>query len=146
MRGWLEPDGRVLVHVFSHERFAYAFDTDDPSDWMGKRFFSGGQMPAYDLFALFDDDLATVDRWWIGGEHYASTLEAWLRRYDERVAEIRPVLAATYGPAAPDWQVDWRLFFIACAETFAYDDGRAWGVAHHLLGARRLRPHLPDLG
>ena len=45
-----EPDGRVFVHVFSHARFAYTFSADDPRDWMGSRFFSGGQMPAHDLF------------------------------------------------------------------------------------------------
>jgi cyclopropane fatty-acyl-phospholipid synthase-like methyltransferase/branched-subunit amino acid aminotransferase/4-amino-4-deoxychorismate lyase len=133
LRGWLEPDGKVFVHVFSHERSAYTYNADDPGDWMGRRFFSGGQMPAYDLFALFDEDLATVDRWWVGGEHYARTLEAWLRRYDEHSAEIWPLLEATYGRAAAEWRVDWRLFFLACAETFAYGEGKVWGVAHHLL-------------
>ena len=67
---------------------------------MGSRFFSGGQMPAHDLFLAFDDDLVAEERWWLEGGHYARTLEAWLRRYDERAAAIRPILAATYGEAA----------------------------------------------
>jgi len=134
MSAWLAPGGRAFVHVFSHRRFAYAFSAEDPRDWMGSRFFSGGQMPAHDLFLQFGDDLATVERWWVGGEHYARTLEAWLRRYDENAAAIRPLLAQTYGAAAAsDRQVDWRLFLLACAETFAYEGGRAWGVSHYLL-------------
>ena len=100
LRGWLEPDGRVFVHVFSHARFAYTFNAEDPSDWMGSRFFSGGQMPAHDLFLEFDDDLVTEERWWLEGGQYARTLEDWLRRYDERAATIKPILAATYGEAA----------------------------------------------
>ena len=44
---------------------------------------------------------------------------------------IRPILAATYGEAAKEWWVNWRLFFLACAETFAYDGGREWGVSHY---------------
>ena len=100
---------------------------------MGSRFFSGGQMPAHDLFLLFQDDLVTEERWWLNGGHYARTLEEWLRRYDERAAAVRPILDETYGEAAADWQVDWRLFFLACAETFAYDGGREWGVSHYLL-------------
>jgi cyclopropane-fatty-acyl-phospholipid synthase len=136
LRRWLAPDGRAFVHVFSHARFAYTFSAEDPHDWMGSRFFSGGQMPAHDLFLEFDDDLVVEDRWWLPGEHYARTLEDWLRRYDERAAAIMPLLVETYGPAAPDWQVDWRLFFLACAETFAYDGGREWGVSHYLLAPR----------
>ena len=136
LRSWLEPDGRVFVHVFSHARFAYTFSAEDPSDWMGSRFFSGGQMPAHDLFLAFDDDLVAEERWWLEGGHYARTLEAWLRRYDERAAAIKPILAATYGGAAMDWWVDWRLFFLACAETFGYRGGREWGVSHYRFAPR----------
>ena len=58
----------------------------------------------------------------------ASTLEAWLRLYDEHAAAIAPLLTETYGAdAAPGWRVDWRLFFLACAETLAYDGDRAVG-------------------
>jgi len=137
LRRWLQPDGRVFVHVFSHARFAYTFSAEDPRDWMGSRFFSGGQMPAHDLFLQFDDDLVTEERWWLGGVHYARTLEDWLCRYDDHAEEIRPILARTYGPAAEArWWSDWRLFLLACAETFAFGDGREWGVSHYLLAPR----------
>lgn len=137
LRRWLAPGGRVFVHVFSHCRHAYTFEADDPHDWMGSRFFSGGQMPAHDLFLLFGDDLAVEERWWLDGTHYARTLEEWLGRYEERLEAIRPLFVETYGPeAAPRWEVDWRLFFIACAESFAYGGGQEWGVSHYLLAPR----------
>ncbi len=137
LRTWLRPEGRVLAHVFSHSRYAYTFSADDPADWMGSRFFSGGQMPAHDLFSLFDDDLVIEQRWWLNGEHYARTLEEWLRRYDAHAEAIRPILESTYGsPAANGWWIDWRLFLLACAETWAYNDGREYGVSHYLLAPR----------
>ena len=136
LRTWLEADGRVFVHIFSHARFAYAF-SEDRSDWMGSRFFSGGQMPAHDLFLQFDEDLVTQERWRLSGEHYARTLEDWLRRYDDHAETIRPILAQTYGEeAASNWWVDWRLFFIVCAETWAYGGGQEYGVSHYLLAPR----------
>jgi cyclopropane-fatty-acyl-phospholipid synthase len=133
---WLDPEGRVFFHVFSHARHAYTFDAGDPRDWMGSRFFSGGQMPAHDLFLQFDGHLQTDERWWIEGTQYARTLEAWLQHYDARAEAIRPILAETYGEAAGDWWIDWRLFFLACAETFAYSSGREWGVSHYRLAPR----------
>ena len=134
LRAWLAPEGRVFVHVFSHARYASTFSADDPRDWMGSRFFSGGQMPAHDLFLQFDDDLVTEERWWLSGEHYARTLEEWLRRYDDHAEEIRPILDRTYGAeTAADWWVDWRLFFLVCAETWTYGGGQEYGVSHYLL-------------
>ncbi len=136
LRPWLEREGRVFVHVFSHARFAYTF-SEDPNDWMGSHFFSGGQMPAHDLLMQFDEDLVTQERWWLSGEHYARTLEDWLRRYDDHEEAIRPILAQTYGEeAATKWWVDWRLFFLVCAETWAYGGGQEYGVSHYLLAPR----------
>lgn len=133
VRGWLAPDGELFVHVFSHVRYAYTFDGDD---WMSRLFFTGGTMPAHDLFLEFDDDLQVRERWHLDGTHYARTLEAWLRRLEAARDQVWPVLVETYGPSeARRMWVNWRLFFIVCAESFALDGGRQYGVSHY-----RFRP------
>ena len=49
-------------------------------------------------------------------------------------AELMPVLAETYGAEnAKQWFHRWRMFFLACAELFAYQGGEAWQVTHHRL-------------
>ena len=126
---WLEPDGRFFVHVFSHRRFAYPYD----GSWMARKFFTAGLMPSHDLLLEFQRDLALVDRWAVGGEHYARTSEAWIERFDENRDAIRAVLAETYGETDADlWVAYWRIFFLACAELWGYRGGREWQVSHYL--------------
>ena len=38
---WLEPHGRLFVHIFCHRDVPYAFVPRDESDWMSRHFFYG---------------------------------------------------------------------------------------------------------
>lgn len=137
IRRWLQPDGRLFVHIFCHDRFAYPFETDGDNDWMARYFFTGGIMPSFDLLSRFDRDLIQIESWKVNGVHYARTLEAWLSRMDAARAALWPLFEETYGrPQAQTWWVYWRIFFLACAELFAYDGGRAWYVGHYLFKPR----------
>jgi cyclopropane-fatty-acyl-phospholipid synthase len=127
---WLTPEGRLFLHVFSHDRFAYAFE----SNWMADRFFTGGIMPSDDLILSFQDDLVVRERWRVDGRHYARTCEEWLVRIDERASEARAILTQAGGEdRAAVALAEWRLFFLSCAESFAYAGGSEWMVSHALL-------------
>ena len=39
---WLEPGGKLFVHIFCHKRFPYFFETEGAHNWMGRYFFTGG--------------------------------------------------------------------------------------------------------
>jgi cyclopropane-fatty-acyl-phospholipid synthase len=122
---WLEPEGRFFCHVFSHDRFAYPYE----DGWMARRFFTGGTMPSHDLLPRFDRDLALEEHWRVSGVHYARTAEAWVERLDAHRAEVELVVGRR-GAAS------WRVFFLACAELWAYRGGTEWLVSHYRFSKR----------
>jgi len=127
---WLTPEGRLFLHVFSHDRFAYAFE----SNWMADRFFTGGIMPSDDMILAFQDDLVVKERWRVDGRHYARTCEEWLLKIDERRADALAILGEVVGTDRAEIALaEWRLFFLSCAESFAYAGGTEWMVSHALL-------------
>lgn len=128
---WLNRDGELFVHIFTHRSKSYLFEVEGASNWMGKYFFTGGQMPAHDLLYQFQADLKIAESWRISGRHYQQTAEEWLRNLDHSRSRIMPVLDSTYGRDAEIWLNRWRLFFLAVSELFGFWNGTVWGVSHY---------------
>lgn len=132
IHGWLVPGGKLFVHIFCHAHVFYPFEPEGDADWMARNFFTGGVMPSYDLLERCQNRLVLNEKWKVNGNHYARTLEAWLKQADAQEAELLPILAETYGPEdARRWLQRWRMFFMACAELFAYRHGEEWFVGHY---------------
>jgi cyclopropane-fatty-acyl-phospholipid synthase len=103
-------------------------------------YFSCSLHLSDDLLHYFQKDVEIIDRWRVDGRHYAQTSEYWLQNMDRNIAEIRPILRATYGVAdATKWEAYWRTFYIAVAELFGYNGGSEWFVGHYLFKPRSSR-------
>ena len=130
---WLKPGGYFFKHIFVNRTVPYLFEDNGPSDWMSRHFFSGGMMPSDELPVFFQRDLKFVQRWRWDGTHYEKTSNAWLEKMDANSDSLWSLFEQTYGKdQAQSWWSRWRIFFMACAELFAYDKGQQWWVSHYL--------------
>ena len=133
VQGWLKPGGKFFMHIFVHRSAPYAFVEKDVNDWMSRHFFSGGMMPSDELPLRFQDHLRFLRRWRWDGRHYEKTANAWLAQIDRQRDAVLPILAGTYGPPQAElWFTRWRIFFMACAELWGYNNGQEWWVSHYL--------------
>ena len=143
----LKPGGKLFVHIFAHRSVPYDFE----EGWMSTHFFTGGTMPSADLLLYFQKELKVQEQWWISGRHYAKTCEVnhatpavnlsskanaakhWLSNWNASKRDVWAHLEETYGKNnAATWFHRWQIFYMACAELFAYDGGDTWGITHYL--------------
>ncbi len=133
IHAWLKEEGKLFTHVFCHRSTSYPFEVDGEDDWMSKHFFSGGTMPADELFLRIAGPLELESRWRWSGQHYAKTSECWLENLDRTKSEVLPIFEKEMGPdEAIRMFHRWRIFFLACAETFGFAKGQEWWVSHYL--------------
>ena len=96
-------------------------------------------MPSDDLLLYFNEHLSIGQHWHVSGMHYSKTSEAWLENMDKHKLEIMPLFEGTYGKdQALKWWVYWRIFYMACAELWGYNNGEEWIVSHYLFTKSNL--------
>lgn len=135
---WLKQDGKLFIHIFCHRTTPYHFEEGD--GWMTKHFFSGGTMPSHDLFLHFQQHVTLERMWWINGNNYAKTCEDWLAKQDKnhrKSDSIKALRADARKKGNPELEAEktfyrFRIFYLACAEFFATNNGNEWGVGHYL--------------
>lgn len=131
---WLKPTGKLFVHIFAHKDSAYEFQTQGADNWMGRYFFTGGMMPAQQIFNEFEEHMRVTKQWVWDGTNYQKTSEAWLQCLDLNKDRVISLFHESMPRSeARRMYYRWRIFFLACAETFGYAHGNEWIIAHYLM-------------
>ena len=131
---WLNTGGKFFMHIFTHHQFPYTFEVRGEDDWMGRYFFTGGLMPSDNLIYRIQDHLEVEKHWRLKGRHYQKTADAWLSNMDAEQGKILRIMQRVYGNQdARLWLQRWRIFFMAVAELWGFDQGREWLVSHYLM-------------
>ena len=133
---WLHDDGKLFIHIFTHQSVVYPFENQGEADWMAREFFSGGMMPSHDLLLHFQDDLIIDDVWSMSGTRHEKTSLAWVNKMDANKDSIMKIFLKTYGDDAKLWFQRWRIFFMSCEKLFGYNNGSEWGVSHYRFSKR----------
>jgi len=131
--GWLKPDGRMFIHIFTHRDAPYRFDHTDSGDFIAQHFFTGGVMPSRGLMRQFPDLFRVEREWTWSGVNYRRTADHWLANMDANGDRVMELMRETYGEDAALWRRRWRRFYLATAGLFGNDGGNTWAVSHYLL-------------
>jgi cyclopropane-fatty-acyl-phospholipid synthase len=132
IQSWLKVDGLLWCHIFCHRFLHYLFEIQSEYDWMSRYFFTGGLMPASSTFLHFQEHLELSKHWQWSGTHYEKTANAWLENMDRNAEQLKPLFEQVYMQDADAWWQRWRIFFMACAELFGFEQGQEWVVGHFL--------------
>ena len=138
IQSWLKEDGKLWCHIFCHRFLHYPFEIKSEYDWMSRYFFTGGLMPSTSTFLHFQDHLELSKHWQWSGTHYEKTANAWLENMDRNVEQLKPLFEQVYAQDAEAWWQRWRIFFMACAELFGFEQGQEWVVGHFLFKKKVL--------
>ena len=83
--------------------------------------------------------MEVVNRWSVDGKNYGETSEQWLRQLDKHKTQALEILTKAYGgnkTLGTAWFYRWRVFYLAVAELFNYQNGQEWFVVHYLFKKR----------
>ena len=132
IRGWLHPNGKLFIQVFSHNKYPQFFD-NPRSSWMARHFFTGGMMPYAGFFSDICDSLETERQWVISGTHYHKTLENWLHKLDCNNNQLLSSLQTSWPKTQSQIYINrYRMFLLICSEMFRFNKGQDWHTMHYL--------------
>ena len=121
----LKPQGKVLIHIFSAR-----LPNNIWAPFIQKYIFPYARVWRYDFIPNCNQDLKTINHWYIHGMNYAQTLRAWLKNFDDHQDVIKTL---DFGMDYAKFRRIWRLYLIWCVAYFEAGQGKFLGNGQYLM-------------
>ena len=128
IRSFMNSDGHLFLHYIVHRPRPGASDAPRQDNFVDRYVFPGGRVWAYSELAKHSQHFGIEREWYLNGNHYRRTLEAWLANFLSSLPAIR----RDGGLSSRQLRL-WELYLRACAVTFAVQGGNVFGNGQYLL-------------
>ncbi|MEH2249592.1 SAM-dependent methyltransferase [Nostoc sp.] len=121
----LKDNGKVFIHIITVRT-----PNNISSAFTHKYIFPHGRYWNYDAVPSRNQDLKTIERWYLNGSNYSKTFAEWLDNFDENQVTIKDL---NYGMDYAKFRRIWRFYLIWFVRNFASCDGEYNGNGQYLM-------------
>jgi len=122
---FLKPQGKVFIHIITVRT-----PNNISSVYTHKYIFPHGRYWNFDAVPNCNQDLKTVQRWYLNGINYSTTFAHWLKNFDDSQAEVKTL---DYGMNYNKFRRIWRFYLIWFVSNFASCEGEINGNGQYLM-------------
>lgn len=125
LASFLKQEGKVFIHIMTIRT-----PNNISSVFTHKYIFPYGRFWNYDVIPNINQDLKTVNDWYINGLNYSKTYENWLSNFDINQEQIKQL---DFGMDYPKFRRMWRFYLIWFICNFAACEGQYNGNGQYLM-------------
>lgn len=125
LASFLKDDGKVFIHIIT-----VRIPNNMSSVYTHKYIFPHGRYWNYDAVPSHKQDLKTIQKWYLNGSNYSTTLANWLQNFDENQATVKTL---NYGMDYAKFRRIWRFYLIWFVRNFASCNGEYNGNGQFLM-------------
>jgi len=125
LASFLKDDGKVFIHIIST-----SLPHNITHPFIQQYIFPNMRVWSYDTISSFNQDLKTINKWYLNGANYSKTLKSWLKNFDDNQEKIKDL---NYGMSYTKFRKIWRLYLILCIAHFEGCDGKILGNGQYLM-------------
>lgn len=125
LASFLKDNGKVFIHIITVRT-----PNNISSAYTHKYIFPHGRYWNYDAVPSHNQDLKTIEKWYLNGTNYSQTFASWLKNFDDNQTIIKDL---NYGMDYVKFRRIWRFYLIWFVANFASCNGEYNGNGQYLM-------------